>query len=245
MSFIITLYTREGIVMASDSRLTLNAEQQTPTGQKVMLAAGMSDSNYKTFLANGKIGISTFGQADIHGNPISGFIQSFISQHQDEDISVGAYAQALNTHFRSFTTIPDAGFHVAGYENDKGILRPRVYRVAPFHNRVNLINPENEQGEVQGATWDGESDLLLRLIQPVYLRDEHGQYKPLPQYQIPWQFFTIQDAIDFAVFAIQTTIDCVKFFPRPKTVGGPIDVLIINRERAFWVNRKELKVNIR
>ena len=55
---------------------------------------------------------------------------------------------------------------------------------------------------------------------------------------------TIQDAIDFAVFAIQTTIDCVKFFPRAKTVGGPIDVLVINRERAFWVNREELKINI-
>ena len=46
MSFIITLYTREGIVMTSDSRLTLNVEQQTPNGQRVMLAAGMSDSNY-------------------------------------------------------------------------------------------------------------------------------------------------------------------------------------------------------
>jgi hypothetical protein len=57
MSFIITLYTREDIVMASDSRLTLNAEQQTQNGQIVLLAAGMSDSNYKTFLAKDKIGI--------------------------------------------------------------------------------------------------------------------------------------------------------------------------------------------
>lgn len=245
MSFIITLYTREGIVMASDSRLTLNAEQQTPNGQTVMLAAGMSDSNYKTFLAKDKIEISTFGQADINGNPISGFIQSFISQHNDEEITITEFANELNEHFRTFNPIPDVGFHISGYEMEGEKLKPKVYRIAPLLNQVNRVNPENEQGEIQGASWDGESDLLMRLIQPVFMIDNQGQFQPLPQFQIPWQFFTIQDAIDFAVFAIQTTIDCVKFFPRPKTVGGPIDVLVINREKAFWVNRKELKINTR
>lgn len=245
MSFIITLYTREGIVMASDSRLTLNTEQQTPNGPRLMIAAGMSDSNYKTFLAKEKIGISTFGQADINGNPISGYIQSFISQHNDEDISVSDFANEMNEHFRSYNPIPDVGFHISGYEIEGDELKPKVYRVAPFHDLVNLVNPENENGEIQGATWDGESDLVMRLIHPVFIQDANGQFQPLPQFQIPWQFFTIQDAIDFAVFAIQTTIDCVKFFPRAKTVGGPIDVLVINRERAFWVNRKELKISTR
>jgi hypothetical protein len=245
MSFIITLHTREGIVMASDSRLTLNTEQQTAEGQRLMIAAGMSDSNYKTFLAKDKIGISTFGQADINGNPISGFIQSFISQHNDGEITVSDFANELNDHFRSFDPIPDVGFHISGYEMEGMELKPRVYRVAPFYNLVNLVNPDNEQGETQGAIWDGESDLLLRLIQPVFIRDEQDQFQALPQFQIPWQFFTVQDAIDFAVFAIQTTIDCVKFFPRAKTVGGPIDVLVINRENSFWVNRKELKINVR
>lgn len=245
MSFIITLYTREGIVMASDSRLTLNTTKQTPEGQVLMLAAGMSDSNYKTFIAKDKIGISTFGQADINGNPISGFIQSFISQLSEEEISVSDFANQLNAHFRSFNQIPDAGFHISGYEMDGEELKPKVYRVAPFHDQVIQANPENEAGEIQGATWDGQSDILQRLIQPVFGQTEQGDYVPLPQYQIPWQFFTIQDAIDFAVFAIQTTIDCVKFFPIAKTVGGPIDVLVINRDKAFWINRKELKVNTR
>lgn len=245
MSFIITLYTREGIIMASDSRLTLNSEQLTPTGQKMILAAGMSDSNNKTFLAKGSIGISTFGQADINGNPISGYIQNFISQHIEENTTISSFADDINEHFRSFDPIPDVGFHIAGYENEDNILKPKVYRVAPFHHQVQLINPENNQGEIQGATWDGETDILVRLIQPVYLRNAQGQYNPLPQNPIPFQFFTLQDAIDFAVFAIQTTIDCVRFFPRPKTVGGPIDVLIITKEKSFWVAKKDLKINSR
>jgi hypothetical protein len=245
MSFIITLYTREGIVMASDSRLTLNTEIQTPNGPTMMLAAGMSDSNYKTFLVKQKIGISTFGQADINGNPISGYIQSFMSNHNEKDISVSDFANELNNHFRTFNPIPTVGFHVAGYETEKDVLKPKVYQILPFHNIVRLVNPENELGESQGAIWDGEKDILMRLIQPMFIKDEQGLFQPLPQFSIPWQFFTIQDAIDFAVFSIQTTIDCVKFFPRAKTVGGPIDVLVINRENAFWVNRKELKIKVR
>lgn len=231
--------------MASDSRLTLNAEQISPTGQRLLLAAGMSDSNNKTFLAKESIGISTFGQADINGNPISGFIQNFISQHNEVNTNISSFSNDINEHFRSYNPIPDVGFHIAGYELEENILKPKVFRVAPLHNLVQLKNPENDQGEIQGATWDGESDILVRLVQPVYLKNAQGEFNPLPQNPIPFQFFTLQDAIDFAVFAIQTTIDCVRFFPRPKTVGGPIDVLIITKGKSFWIAKKDLKINAR
>lgn len=244
MSFIITLYTREGIVMASDSRLTLNAEQITPTGQKVLLAAGMSDSNYKTFLAQNRIGISTFGQADINGAPIGGFIDTFIREHLSDTPSVTEFANELNVHFRTFNPIPDTGFHIAGYEETNNGMKQMVYRVAPFHNLVKVTNPDTPNGETsQGASWDGEGDILARLLQPVFTQDNTGNYQQLPHFQIPWQFFTLQDAIDFAVYAIRTTIDSVRFLPRAKTVGGPIDVLVIKPNEAVWISRKELTRN--
>ena len=126
------------------------------------------------------------------------------------------------------------------YEETEDGLRQRVYRVAPFHNTVNLLNPENENGETQGASWDGEGDIMGRLIQPVFIRDPEGNYQPLPHFPIPWQFFTLQDAIDFAVYAIRTTIDSVRFLPRAKTVGGPIDVLVIKPTESKWISKKEL-----
>lgn len=241
MSFIITLYTREGIVMASDSRLTLNAEIQTPAGQRTLLAAGLSDSNYKTFLAQNRIGISTFGRADINGAPIGGFIDTFIREHLSETPTVTEFANELNEHFRTFNPIPDAGFHIAGYETIGNGLKQMVYRVTPFHNQVQISNPDTVTGESQqGAAWDGEGDILARLLQPVFTRDNNGLYQQLPHFPIPWQFFTLQDAIDFAVYAIRTTIDSVRFLPRAKTVGGPIDVLVIKPVEAKWISRKEL-----
>jgi len=226
--------------MASDSRLTLNTEQNTPDGKKLLIAAGMSDSNYKTFLAFEKIGVSTFGQADIKGAPIGGYIETFIREHEVENPTVTEFANSLNAYFRTYDPIPDAGFHISGYEETEDGLRQRVYRVAPFHNTVNLLNPENENGETQGASWDGEGDIMGRLIQPVFIRDPEGNYQPLPHFPIPWQFFTLQDAIDFAVYAIRTTIDSVRFLPRAKTVGGPIDVLVIKPTESKWISKKEL-----
>jgi hypothetical protein len=83
MSFIITLYVREGIVMASDSRLTLNAAEQQSDKQILQVAVGQSDSSYKTFRALERIGISTYGAADIKGVPIAGFIQTFVRELDD------------------------------------------------------------------------------------------------------------------------------------------------------------------
>jgi len=242
MSFIISLYVREGIVMASDSRLTLNTNQKQGKGQIVSVATGMSDSNYKTFLSPQSFGISTFGQAHINGVPITGFIETFITDNGEEE-SVTRFAEKLKDHFRNYQPIPNTGFHVAGYETEKGKRRQKLFRVFPDQDKCMHLNPEKKNGQpVQGASWDGESDILVRLIQQVYTKDEKGSYQPLPQYNIPWAFFTLQDAIDFAVYAIRSTIESVKFQPRAKTVGGPIDVLVIKPNEAKWISRKDLKV---
>lgn len=244
MSFIITLHVREGIVMASDSRVTLNAEQKTPTGKKNLIAVGMSDSNYKTFLAPNGFGISIFGAAAINGIPIGGFVESLIEDELSEEDSVEEFAKKFNDHFRTYNPIPDVGFHIAGYEkNDKG-SQQKIFAVAPFHNSIKRTNPEKPNGEqTQGASWNGEADILARLVQQVYTKDVNGEFKELPHFTIPWQFFTLQDAIDFAVYAIRTTIDSVRFLPRAKTVGGPIDVLVIKPNEARWISRKQLKRN--
>ncbi len=240
MSLIITLYTREGIVMASDSRLTLNAQQKTPEGVKTLLAAGMSDSNYKTFLAKEKLGISVAGQAEINGAPMGGFVDTFIREHLSEFPDVTEGAKELNNYFKTFDPIPKVFFHIAGYEEtDKG-LKQMVFQVSPSKNIVRHLNPDQKKGEpANGASWNGEGDILARLLKPVYTK-EKDNYKQLPHYNVPWQFFTLQDAIDFAVYAIQTTIDSVRFLPRPKTVGGPIDVLVIKPNETKWISRKEL-----
>ena len=228
--------------MASDSRLTLNSDQKRGKNQIINVTTGMSDSNYKTFLSSQNFGISTFGQAQIDGISITGFIESFVSDTGEEK-SVTRFAEKVNKHFRSYNPIPKTGFHVAGYELERGKLIQKLFRVLPEQDRCIHLNPAKKGGKpTQGASWDGESDILVRLIQPAYTKDDKGNYHELPYFSIPWTFFTLQDAIDFAVYAIRATIESVKFQPRAKTVGGPIDVLVIKPNEAKWISRKELKV---
>jgi 20S proteasome alpha/beta subunit len=240
MSFIITIYVREGIVMAGDSRLTLNSTQQQTGQPLIQLAVGQTDSSYKTFLVPHNIGIATYGAADVQGIPIAGTIESFVHEHlKGKPREIDEVPPLLARYFQQLPGPPDTGFHVAGYKTVGAQRVQRVWQVSGKSGDITLLNEHNNQG----AAWGGEADILARLIQPVWLRDAEGDFKPLPSYTIPWQFFTLQDGIDFAVYALRTTIDSIRFQPRPKTVGGPIDVLVIKPDRAFWVQHKELHVS--
>jgi len=239
MSFVITLYVREGIVMASDSRLTLNSETTVGGVRTRSLAVALSDANYKTFLAPNRIGISTYGAADLGGVPIGGYVESFlVDELADSPATPESVARGLLSHFQQFTPPPATHFHVGGYAEQEGSSIQQVWHVDVAGGRVEQTNPPGQQG----ATWGGEADILARLVQPVGQLDASGNVTgPLPHFPIPFQFFTLQDAIDFALFALRATIDAIRFQPRAKTVGGPIDVLVIKPTEAAWIQRKVLQ----
>ncbi len=244
MSLIVTMFVREGIVMSSDSRLTLNSQQGQPGLQFVQqLAVSQSDTNNKTFLAPNNIGISTCGAADINGVPIGGFIESFIAENLQAEpatVEVDQVPTLLLNYFRALPVSPATLFHVAGYKKEQEKFVQHVYSVDVQQASITRVNLVGVFGE-QGAAWNGETDILTRLVNPVYLQ-AGTNYQQLPTYAIPFHFFTLQDAIDFSVYAIATTIDSMRFMPRAKTVGGPIDVLVIKPQTAEWIQKKELHV---
>jgi hypothetical protein len=93
----------------------------------------------------------------------------------------------------------------------------------------------------QGANWGGEADVLTRLFNEVAPVPPLGQQPTaLPSFGVPFEFFTLQDAIDFAVFGIRSTAETMRFQARERTVGGPIDVLVITPSGARWIAQKQL-----
>ena len=231
MSLIISIYTHEGIVMAADSRLTLNTK--VPHGKKTKeIAFDFSNATYKLFCTKLRVGISTCGDAGIGPKPIAGYIDQFALEHGN--VAVDELAPRLLSHFRTLNQTLDATFHVAGYDSDG---KQRVFMVSTARNLVQQVNPDG----MQGANWGGETDVLTRIIKASWLADDKGNPgAKLPSYNIPWEFFSLQDAIDFAVFAMKATIGAIRFQNRLKTVGGPIDILVVKPNVAQWVQRKEL-----
>jgi hypothetical protein len=240
MSLVITLHGQEGIVMASDSRLTINHTDSSGPQSVVQVGVSQSDTNYKTFLGHAKIGISTFGAAFIKGVPISGYIESFLNERITDETDIEEVPRLLIDYFQQTPEIPAAGFHVAGYRKVNGQLQQRIWRCFPTDKGVQDVAPAIQQ---QGALWNGEQDVLTRIInQSIYFHADDGSHQLLPHHAVPFEMFTLQDMIDFAVYGIRTTADTMRFQLRPKTVGGPIDALVIKATEAEWISRKILQV---
>lgn len=240
MSLIISVYVREGIVMAADSRLTLTVPRTLPGGQSNTLSLTSSDSAKKLFLAPNGVGIATCGPADIGGVPIAGFIESFIVEKiADNPFSAPRVAEELKVFFNALGVRPGTIFHVAGYVTTPTGHEQAILFVDPQAGVVSRLNPQN----LQGANWNGEIDVLSRLLSNVSLTHSRSQeLMQLPMFPVPFEFFTLQDAIDFAFFGIRSTIETLRFQAREKTVGGPVDVLVITPGSAQWIAKKELSI---
>lgn len=234
MSFIITVYTNEGLIMASDSRTTYTTTHKLSDGVvEKSVGVQITDTTYKTFLCNRRVGISTCGTASINSMPIAGFIEDFICKKVTEDSSVAEISKGLLEYFSDFSPIPNTHFIVAGY--NAGDNKQQISRV---YVASKLILPQKT--DIPGAIWDGEIDVLQRLIKAVGLKQNNGTYNDLTYYGIGFNYFNLQDAIDFAQYAVDSTIKTMFFQERVKTVGGPIDILAIKPNGAFWIQRKEL-----
>ena len=129
MSLIVTVCTSEGLIMASDSRSTYTKTELRDEKVIVKFGAHYTDTTYKTFLCDDRIGISTCGDGTICGKSIAGHIENYINNVYEKDDSVETASQKLLKYFVELPEKSDITFHVAGYkkENDKDVAE--VYSV--------------------------------------------------------------------------------------------------------------------
>ena len=198
-------------------------------------AIKLTDTAYKTFLCNKRVGVSTCGGSSIDGKLITGYIEEHISASVSDDSTVEDIAKGFLEYFRQLDSELDTHFIVAGY--NEGESKPIVKKVRTAQGSIDTLN----EAGAPGAAWDGETEVLTRILTEVNVENANGDgYINLKGYGIAWSYFTLQDAIDFAEYAIDVTIKTMRFQTRPKTVGGPIDILAIKPNGAVWIQRKEL-----
>jgi 20S proteasome alpha/beta subunit len=68
MSFIIAVYTNEGIVLAGDRRTTFVEKKNQGSTKVELIGTHVSNSAEKTFLCPNGVGISMCGEASWEGN---------------------------------------------------------------------------------------------------------------------------------------------------------------------------------
>ena len=236
MSFVITVYVPTGIVMASDSRQSITVEGKTPDGKPLpRVETVSSDFVYKTFLLERQhVGISSYGEALLGKIPTESHIRRFSEEMLSDDDDVTTISAKLVEFIKKDFPAADTAFHVAGFRKTDRRSIPYVYRCHVGKNTVGRVNvAPNTENVIYGASWGGQADVITSL-----LRGTTGQ----PKAPIIWDAMNIQDAIDFAIYAVRVTIDTMRFQARPKNVGGPIDVLaIVPDTKASWIQIKRFR----
>lgn len=242
MSLVVAVYVPEGIVMASDSRQSITIEGENPEGKKFKVETINSDAVTKTFLLEKhQVGVSNFGVDMLDGIPIGSYIKRFIGEELTEADDVMTIPKKLIGYFQKSFPNADAGFHIAGYKKEGRTSIPYIYYCHVARNIVERRNVKPDGSPNYGAAWSGQIDILTSILNPVVVKDEKGNDKVIRSTApVIWGAMALQDAIDFSIYAIRTTIDTIRFQARPKNVGGPIHVLVLTPEESKWIYKKEL-----
>ena len=235
MSFLIAVHVNEGIVLASDRRTTYTNTQEIDGKIIKRIGIHTTNSTDKTFLCPNGAGISTCGDASLLGKPITGYIQEMIRTKIQVDSTIESMPQIIIDYFNALENVPDTTFIIAGYDTvDEGKKQQAIFKV-----NVKAKSVEKTDTYSQGATWEGETFTLTRLIQPVAIK-RGSQYIDLPFEEILWSYFTLQDAVDFAKYAVETTIQTMRFKNVVETVGGSVDILVITPDETNWLQKEQL-----
>lgn len=260
MSLGIAFKGPEGIVLAADSRVTLNAQQLQPNGPVLILPATF-DNATKLLRVKGQdyVGAVTYGVGAIGQPPRTA--HSFLPELEaaittasgGHRLSVENFARELSRFFVDQWTalmggaqnVGDMIFLIGGY--DEGAPYGRVFEFA-IPNRPAPGEKHAAAGEF-GITWGGQHEFVSRLLNGLDPRTVElaaaelgldGATKDRLAHKftelatpIPYPFLPLQDCVDLSIFLIRTTIRIQTWMVGIRGVGGAVDVATITKTDGF------------
>lgn len=259
MSLGIVVKGAEGVVLASDTRITLTAQMKGSPSFNVNF------DNASKILTFGEphnyVAALTYGAAVIGNRTAHSFVPELelelkyggrktILEYANKmsDFFLKRWKEAMNSKQPPSGTMT---FIVGGYNADAPYGAVFLFDV-PDNPRPREQNPNDF-----GMTMGGQYQMASRIIQgydPALLAildnrpdlaDSQVQgirqdLKSL-QHTIPIHVLALQDCVDLATFLIRTTITAQELAIGLRGVGGTIEVASITRAEGFgWVQRQEL-----
>lgn len=260
MTLIVSLRIPDGIVIAGDSLSTLMGQGQLeatigvtcpncqhnheikPEASTFPVPGTTFSFAQKVIPFCGRFGVGTFGVGLLANKSVYFSIRLLEKQLLDREPSnsngvteiaqkIGAEAhnllqEQLKLENTSLDALPNdhapLGFQVVGYDGDEP-KTIEVYVSQKVHIQVQ---------QAFGCTVSGSQEI----VQAIW-----GLYRTHPESQPPYPVFSLQDAIDYAEFLIDTTIAHQRFSPMIPNVGGDIDLALVTPFDGFqWIRQKRL-----
>lgn len=262
MSLGVVVKGPEGVVLAADTRITLNAHN--PNIPSPLIVNFDNATKLLTFAEpHDWVGSVTYGEATIGGRTAHSFIPELEPTLGKTRLTVKDYAERLSQFFHARWTeagmpnkLPSNGgmnFIVGGYNENQ------PYGEVFLFNIPNGLAPQQRnEGTNFGMTWGGQLEIASRLIHgydPKLLqliesdlgvpRERVEQFRNSIhshlEYSVPYNVLPLQDCVDLAAFLIRTTITAQNFAVAVRGVGGSIEVAAITRSGGLqWIQKKDL-----
>jgi hypothetical protein len=250
----------EGLVLAAESRLTLDAKQ--PDGRSLQVGFDNARKVFGFAEPHKAVGVVTYGLGGIGLRSAYSFVPELKEHLPTTRLPVYDFATSVSEFYMRLwraTMPPDfAGpamtLVVAGF--NEGEAYGRVYVI----DIPTAPEPRAQAQELDafGITWGGQREIVDRLLRGYDERTmviaaealrlseaQVGQLRtalePL-QMQLPLPAMPLQDCVDLAILFVKTTVEAQRLTVGVRGCGGPIDVATITREEGLrFVQRKEIR----
>lgn len=220
MSIVSIVSLPDGIAMAADSRLIKTST--ISNDEKTIIESFTASDNFQkvVLLSKCPVGIAYVGNAFINGKIVSDYIRLFEFNDVTAEDTPKTVADKLFAHKDEYI---GTTFFVCGYEQDV----PYVFFIEK--SEIKRRNVDSDNNILYNLTWGGETEALIKLVNLEPVMNTNECLMPL------------KDGIDLAEFMVDLTIQYQRFSDGIQTCGGPIDILVLTKDTAFWYKHKLYK----
>lgn len=262
MSLGVVIKGPEGVVLAVDSRVTLEANR---TGTPPILVNFDNASKLLSFSKpHDYVGAVTYGVAVIGKRTAHSFVPEFeqnVLSKEEKRLSILNYAKKLSEFFmKRWKELmpqnyqgPSMSFIVGGYNEGKPYGNVYLFYIPK------KPTPEPRNPKDFGMTWGGQLEISSRIIHgydprfinvirnTLNLNDQQvnmiiQELRKNLEYPIPYDVLPLQDCVDLAIFLIHSTMTAQRLAIGVRGVGGPIEVAVIKRTQSInFIQKKEIQ----
>jgi hypothetical protein len=264
MSLGVVIKGTEGIVLAVDSRVTLEAHRPNTPPIPVNFdntSKLLSFSDPHNFVGAVTYGAAVIGRRTAHSF-VPEFEQNILAKKYQKRTDILTYANELSDFFMARWKEsmpdnyrgPDMTFIVGGY--DPKAPYGKVFLLG-IPNRPKP-EPRNPGKHEFGMTWGGQLQIASRIVHgfdpalvPIIRKTLNLDRKQTTklvedlrkrvEFPIPYDVLPLQDCVDLAIFLIRSTMSFQRLAVGVRGVGGPIEVAVITRTKSIsFIQKKDI-----
>ena len=266
MTIIASVKSKDGIVLATDSMSQIGSRNQEG---KISIVKTYCNAKKLFRIRELPIGVMSYGLGNMGARSIENLILEFSRElgkyakepHTVKSVSLGLYQFVKEQYDSVFKEIPEEdrrkflrlGFFICGYSPSKLLAEEYEFEL-PISAEIKQVRPP----DLFGTSWRGIGAPFSRLFNGFDPRiaqamkevgiTEDVIKKVLGENRwrmpIVYEHMPIQDAVDFAVFILETTIGTVTYESSPApSCGGALQVAVVLPDKGWqWIKEPQITI---